>query len=308
MTQSNEQSSYSPVSDVRLGRNALDRSEVTYSPTEGPLLIAGSHGCGKSEAAKTLFTRLIDLTASTDSPVLALDGARQGYSDIALARGGRRAYLSEGRLETTGDKDDDTKLLSLDFYGTAPEDPVLDLSNLLTTLAADYPHDDEPTRLFIDPLDPFLQDDQLAELIAIIWRTARSRGAFVVATISDPSLLWTRYAPRPEWSLSSVLFMGDQMLKDNGTPPAVYVPADHPTASSHALSTLRPGEGLLEARDGRVVGVDVDMLKAPEQRIGKSLAVNTMATRKRMKDEAIVTLDKAPIPRTTNPPNRGNLP
>lgn len=265
MTQSNGQSAYSPVSDVRLGRNALDGSEVTYSPTDGPLLIAGSHGCGKSEAAKTLFTRLIDITASTESPVLALDGARQGYSDISLSRGGRLAYLSEGRMETTGDEHDDTLLLCLDFDGTVPGDPVLDLASLLTTLAADYPHDDEPTHLFIDPLDPFLKDDELPELITLIWRTARSRGAFVVATLSDPSLLRSRDAPRPEWSLSSVLFMGDTMSKDGGTPPAAYVPSDSPISSSQALSRLRPGEGLLEARDGRVVGVEIDMIQPHEQ-------------------------------------------
>lgn len=183
---------------LALGRSLVDGSPVGIGPSMGPVTVYGDTGSGKTVAARNLFRQLVANAHVERKPVIAVDGSRQGYADIAREYGGSSVTLSSERGSEVSGSDGgpselserhpiftiDASALGTSLLGWSTEEADRDE---LRRMITEYLSQEPATHLIVDPLDHLLADPGCMDLLWAVMSEARSRNSMVVCVVFDPA-------------------------------------------------------------------------------------------------------------------------
>lgn len=178
---------------IRLGCHNTDGSPLYIDSSMAPLSIFGTYGSGKTVAAQGIFDQLA-AHSSNDETVIAIDATSvAGYDAVARQHGGRCLVLTEdGGLAPPSDEDgQEDRVPGADSIVSVAASPLADPLHRpqsvedLRNLLIGYLDTDKRTHLIVDPVDPLLAYEDLADVLHAAWRTARTTDSIAVAVFSE---------------------------------------------------------------------------------------------------------------------------
>ena len=242
---------------IPLGTNLEDDSEVSLSPTGGPLLIFGDSGSGTSFTLKTIFSRLAKLSESSDGvappPLLFDPTASSGYGRVARTLGAKSLTVGIGGQKQiiSADSTDLARgpitplVFSADFELPRRSHSFYLSSEALDELLMDHVYGGAPVRhVLADNLKALLTHQMAFGLLWWAFKNGAAANVLGAAVIEDPDALISNSEGKKLLSVTRrILLM--RTARPEGLPNPVRRAMKASGVDSELLADLGQGQGVL---------------------------------------------------------------